>query len=60
MEQTEEILVTHSQFVNLLILTMVADPWPKNADRDKHIDFMDKVSKQFGHNNWIEAYHKMF
>ena len=49
-----------TEFRCFLDLMMCSDPWPIPNKKSRMIleDYADKVSTQFGYNDWIEAYHE--
>jgi len=51
---------TEKEFLRILELTMAADPSPLPDAKAKELDaILNKMSKQLGHNDWIDALHKI-
>ena len=43
----------------LLSWRMCSDPFPYGVNQYIIDDFLDKISQQFGFENWIDAYHNL-
>lgn len=51
--------MTDQQFITLMALTMVSDPWPLQTGQDVIDGLLDDESRNRGFSDWIEAYHAL-
>jgi len=52
--------ITKQQYRVLLDLFMVTDPWPLPLESASIMeDYLNKLAPDFGHPNWVEAYHNV-